>query len=138
MDNVVVKVDFPQEVLYKGELMLEGVPYNGDIRSGVTLGSLAPGTTKIITFKGEITSESSIFRPAADVVGTITTASGSDSDNVQINFLKEGQQIISESEGWLAGLLGVNLNRPIYILLIIIIVILVLVGLSRVIRGFKK
>jgi len=138
MDNVVVTVEFPQEVLYKGELMLDAASYGGDVRSGITLGSLAPGATRTLTFKGEIASESSIFRPTADVVGTISTSGGSASDKVQINFLKQGEQVISESRGWLAGLLGVNLGRPVYIFLIIIIVIVILVVLSRIIRGLKK
>ena len=137
MDNVMVRVDFPQEILYGGELTLEGVPYNGDIRTGITLGSLAPGITKTIVFKGEVVSESSISRSMADVVATITTSGGSMSDNIQITLLRSAQLVVAESEGFLAGLLKTDLNKPIYILLGLVLVILILMGFSRIMRRQK-
>lgn len=133
MNNVIIKTDLPQEIIYKGDLKLDGNSYDGDIRTGVNLGTLATKTVKTFTFKGEITGPENISRGEVDAIATVNTSSGSSSDNIKINLIKEGQQIVVKPEGFLAALLKINLNS-IYILLGIIIAILILIGFVK----FKK
>jgi len=138
MNNVFIKTDLPQEIIYKGDFKLDGISFDGDIRTGVNLGTLAPKTVKTLTFKGEITGPDNISRAEVDATAFVNTSSGSSSDNIKINLLKEGQQIVVKSEGFLAGLLGTNFNKPIYLLLGIFIAILLLLGFVKVIRVIQK
>lgn len=140
MNNVSVRTDLPSEILYKGDLKLDGNDYSGDIRSGVSLGSLAPRSTRTLTFKGQVADTSYIFRNEADALATVVTSAGSSQDTARVNLNKAvaiNNKAVVVQQG-LAGVLGINLSNPLYLFLIIIIIILVLLGIARMIQGFRR
>jgi len=140
MDNVMVTINLPQEITYKGDLTLDGNSYSGDIRTGISLGSLLPKMTKTVTFKGQINQNNTILRSNADVIGIVSTSSGTSQDIVNISFQTTAQSaaVLGGGEGFLAGLLNFDLNKPIYILLLIILGIIVLMAISKVVRRLKE
>ena len=56
LDNVIVKVQFPQEVIYKDELKIDNVLFSGDIMQGINIGFLSSGVEKRITFEAQVSS----------------------------------------------------------------------------------
>ncbi len=55
--NVVVTDEMPSDIIYRGDLRVNGISHTGSITSGLNLGSMAAGTIKTITFDAEIASE---------------------------------------------------------------------------------
>jgi hypothetical protein len=142
MNDVSVRADLPSEILYKGGLKFEGNDYSGDIRTGIALGSLAPKTTRTLTFKAQVADNNSIFGNEVGVLATVVTSAGSSQDTAKITLNKVGDSNNNSSgfvpQKGLAGLLGINLSNPLYLFLIIIIIIIVLLGIARMIQGFRK
>jgi len=56
INDINVKTEIPSEIAYKGDLKIEGNLVDGDIKSGINIGSLAAHTVKAITFKGKVQS----------------------------------------------------------------------------------
>jgi len=143
MNDVFVKANLPSEVLYKGGLKLDGNDYSGDVRAGITLGSLAPKSTRTITYKAQVVENNSIFGNEASTLATVTTSAGSSQDTATVILNRtdtnnnNGGTVFVPQQG-LAGLLGLNLSNPLYLFLIIIIIILVLLGIARMIQGFRR
>ena len=72
VDNVSVKVEFPAEVEYAGNLKVDNVENASDIKTALALGSLMPGASKEINFYGTAKSESE----KTEVKITATATSG--------------------------------------------------------------
>jgi hypothetical protein len=53
VDNINVLANIPSEISLLGNLQINGVPFTGDIVSGINIGSLPAGTGKSITFEGK-------------------------------------------------------------------------------------
>lgn len=135
MNNVTLKTDLPPEIIYQGDLKLDANSYDGDIRTGINLGTLAAKAVRTLTFKGEVAAD--LSRTEADLIATVITLSGSSADNVKMLF-PGGGQIITKPEGGLAAVLKFDLKKPLYILIGIVLAILVLLGLTKVFQGLKK
>ncbi|MFA6387475.1 MAG: hypothetical protein WCW32_03280, partial [Candidatus Paceibacterota bacterium] len=140
MNNVTLSTNLPQEVVYKGGLQLDGVPYAGDILSSISLGSLPPKAVRTLTFKGQIVGANDIHQTETDAIAIVNTSEGSSTDSVRITLQgsNTASNTTTNSIGGLASLLNINLKSPLYILLLIIIGILVLLGISRIFQGFGK
>ena len=52
--DVIVKDVLPDKIVYQGNLKINGVGSNGNLTSGLNLGSLSPNQTKVITFDARI------------------------------------------------------------------------------------
>ena len=142
MDDVRLTVSLPQEVSYSGNLMVNGNLYNGDVRAGILLGSLAPRASQTVTFSAQISSQ--LFSSAADIMGTVYTNSGQSQDSIKVLLFQPNGEIVPEevdtttASGFLASLAAINLSRPIYILLFLIVIFLAIVGVARLLRGRKE
>ena len=84
LNNVILKAEFPQGVVYKDDLKIAGSSPKGDLKSGLNLDSLSPGAIRTITFKGEISS--GIGSGKKDVVVRATGENLSVSDSLKISF----------------------------------------------------
>jgi hypothetical protein len=137
MYDVVVKAELPPEIAYDGGLTLDGNSYNGDIRTGIALGSLSPKASRTISFKGK--TAGNISRTEADTIATVSTSAGSSADNVKITFGSApiGQTGINPQSG-LAAFLGINLSKSLYFLLWIAVIIFILFLASKIIQGFVR
>jgi len=84
IDNVTVSANIPNEIASLGNLKLNETAISGDIVSGINIGSIAPSTTKSITFEGktQAISEASTKQATAtsNVLGLIN------SDTISIDF----------------------------------------------------
>lgn len=81
IDNVNISANIPTDIASLGNLQLNGVPISGDIVSGINIGSIAPSSSKSITFEGKtqtITEDSTKQATAtSNVSGAIQTDSAS-------------------------------------------------------------
>jgi hypothetical protein len=48
--EVMIKVNFPEQIIFLGDLQVDGDSYSGDIIAGLNLGIICPGDTKVINF----------------------------------------------------------------------------------------
>jgi hypothetical protein len=84
LNNVVLKAEFPQGVVYKDDLKIAGSSPKGDLKSGLNLYSLSPGNIKTITFKGAVSS--GIGSGEKNVVVRATGENLSASSSLKISF----------------------------------------------------
>jgi len=135
MKSASVRVDVPYDIIYNGNVTLDGNPYSGDIRSGINLGDVSPKAVRTLTFNGRVANNPD--KTDTSVMATVTTAAGSASDNVRIT-LPRGTVAVSDPKVGLAALAGLDFSKPLYILLWIVIAIILLVAVQRILKGFKK
>lgn len=94
IDSLSVSANIPGEISSLGNLQINGVAVAGDIVAGVNIGSVAPLSTKSITFEGKtqaITSASTKTATATTTVSGVTQ-----SDTVSIEFtLAEASAAVS-------------------------------------------
>jgi len=55
--NVTVKDSLPLHITYQNNLKINGVSSAGDILTGLNLGTISPGQSKVITFEAQVASE---------------------------------------------------------------------------------
>lgn len=55
--NVIVKDQLPSNMVYVGNLRVDGSSFGGNIIDGINLGSMSPSTSKIITFEARVEDE---------------------------------------------------------------------------------
>jgi len=84
IDNVSVSANIPNEVSSLGNLQANGVPVSGDIVSGINIGSIAPSTTKLVTFEGKTQTLSTAATEQATATSNVSGAT--ESDSVSINL----------------------------------------------------
>jgi len=84
IDNVNVSANIPGEISSLGNLQVNGVAVSGDIVSGINIGSIAPASTKLVTFEGKTQTISAAGTKQATATSNVSGATQSDS--VPINF----------------------------------------------------
>lgn len=89
VDNVNISANIPTEISSLGNLQLNGVQISGDIISGINIGSVAPATTKSITFEGRTQTLSATENGSAtkQAVATSDVSGAKQSDSVSVNFV---------------------------------------------------
>lgn len=93
-NNVMVKVEIPQEIIYQGDLKIGENFSEENINEGLNVGFFSSGTMKTITFKGEVSS--GVEQGQRDVVGTANIEDLSSSDSIKIVFEKPAQEAAQE------------------------------------------
>jgi len=84
-DNITISSNIPTEITSLGNLQVNGVPITGDIVTGVNIGSIAPATSKTVTFEGKT---QTISANATKQASAATTISGvTQSDTVSLNLV---------------------------------------------------
>ncbi len=86
IDDASVSVNLPNEITHLGNLKLNETAVSGDIISGINIGSVAPATTKTITFEGKIQAISEASTKQATTTSNVLGLIGSDS--ISINFVQ--------------------------------------------------
>ena len=85
IDDVIVRVDIPEEIIGVSEIKINGTVFNGNITSSINIGSFPPNISKLITFSGKtlspITQDST-----KQITGIAVSGVLSSSDSLAINF----------------------------------------------------
>lgn len=81
-DNVLVTANLTGALTPDSNMQIDGVPSNGSIISGLTLGTLAEGASTIISFTATANSET--VPTTFQVVSTVTAAGTSDADSMSV------------------------------------------------------
>ena len=68
--NVIVTDVMPSNVIYRGDLRVNGITHTGSIINGLNIGSMVAGTTRTITFDAEIASEGNFNYQTTTIVNT--------------------------------------------------------------------
>lgn len=85
VDNATISTNIPSEISSLGNLQLNGVPVSGDIVSGIAIGSIAPSTTKTITFEGLTQTISSSSTQNATATSNVLGVTQSDTISITAN-----------------------------------------------------
>ena len=85
IDNVNISANIPTEISSLGNLKLDGVSISGDIVSGINIGSIAPATTKSITFEGKTQTISEASTKQAVATSNVSGVTQTDSFSININ-----------------------------------------------------
>lgn len=106
IDNAQASATIPAEIYSVGNLKINDTPAQGDITSGINIGSLKANSTQSITFEGKTQQLASQSSQQASV--KITTAAGNQTDSVTINFNPQtsSQPIASVSSAAPSGFWG--------------------------------
>ncbi len=115
LKDVILKTDFPQEVIYKDNFKINGDSLEGDIKNGLSIGSFSPGIIKTIVFQGEISSEVGIEEKDINVQAIAGDLSASDSVKISFGeFQKQKAAIgltlksfLGKWYNWILAILGV-------------------------------
>ena len=97
IDDVNVSANIPSEVSFIGNAKINDVPASGDVVSGINLGSIANGSSKVLTFEGKVqnfTAESS-----KQATATVSVSGVTQSDNFTINFVPGQAAAVSQASG---------------------------------------
>lgn len=129
IDNVIVSANIPTEISSLGNLQINGVPFSGDVISGINIGSVAPTTTKSITFEGKTATISGVATTQA--VATSNISGITQSDSVSISF-NPAQAAAAVSNTQATSGFGGFLSRwYIWILVALVIIFLFIVVFRR-------
>ncbi len=93
MDNTLVKVELPDTIKYDGNLKIDTIGSLENIVSGINLGSIAKGVSKMVSFSGVVSNEAT--QTDAKITVTITSGKITDSDSLMVNV--ESAQVASEN-----------------------------------------
>ena len=85
IDNVTILANIPNEISSLGNLQLNGVPVSGDIVTGINIGSIAPATTKLITFEGKTQTLSASGAKQAIATSNVSGVAQTDSISLNLN-----------------------------------------------------
>jgi len=84
IDGINVFANIPNEIASLGNLQIDGASVSGDIVSGISIGALAPGTAKTVTFEGR--TQTILSSATKTAVATVALLGASKTDSVSINF----------------------------------------------------
>ncbi|MCX6718355.1 MAG: hypothetical protein NTY81_01990 [Candidatus Staskawiczbacteria bacterium] len=129
IDNVNVSANIPTEISSLGNLQVNGVLVSGDIVSGINIGSVAPQSTKLITFEGKTQTISAVSTKQAtatsNVSGKIQT------DSVSINF-SQVQAVAAVSKApATSGFMGFLKRWYLWILVGLVLIFLFIIVFKR-------
>ena len=91
LDGVSVKVELPNEIIYRGNLKIGESSSEENISEGFNIGFLSSGAIETVSFKGEISSE--IEAEERYVVGSVNIENLSISDSTKVAFEKPQEQL---------------------------------------------
>jgi len=78
LQDIMVNYRLPNNVVYQGNLMIKGQPYNGDIvRGTINVGNLLPGDSKVITFEAQVGPSAGFTRGESVSTGAATAFNSS-------------------------------------------------------------
>ena len=85
INDVVVRVDIPSEIINTSEVKIDGLSFNGNITSGINIGNFLSNTSKIVTFEGK--TQSLINQISAkQITGIASSGTFSVADSLMVNF----------------------------------------------------
>lgn len=87
--NIALKVELPQEIIYKNNLKIGEEPSEQDITESFFIDSLSGGAIKTIVFKGEVSSE--IEEGEKNIIASVSTEDLSIPDLVKVVFERSSE-----------------------------------------------
>ena len=84
IDSVNISANIPTEISSLGNLQINGVPFSGDIVSGINVGPISSQNTKLITFEGKTQSISTTATKPATITSNASGATLSDSVSLNL------------------------------------------------------
>lgn len=121
-NNVNLQISLPTSVAYSGNLAIDGTSSAGSVTSGISLGTLAPRTTKIVTFTGNV----SAAVQTTQVTTTVTSSNGSDSDTVNLSGTATANPNTAGVSNTTAGAKLFEFVKQWYLWIIVLIIMAVL------------
>jgi hypothetical protein len=129
VNNITISANIPNDITSLGNLQLNGVPIAGDIVSGVNIGSIAPNSTKPITFEAKT---QSILAPSTKQATITSNLSGTtQSDSVSISFGSNQAAAVASSSNTTNDFWGFVKRWYLWILVGLVLIFLFIVVFKR-------
>lgn len=129
VDEVNISANIPSEIAYLGNLKANNILINGDIVSGINMGSLAAGAVKSITFEGRTQAFSASSEKQAII--TINVAGVAQSDTVTVNFDPSQQTAAASSISNVSSFVEFLKRWYLWILAAVVLIFLFIVVFRR-------
>ena len=85
INDVILRADIPAEIVSISEVKIDGMASNGNITSGIDIGSFPPNTSKLVIFTGKTLSPIT-QAITKQIIGIASSGVLSSSDSLTINF----------------------------------------------------
>jgi hypothetical protein len=129
VDNINLSVNIPSEVSSIGNLKVNDISVAGDIVSGINIGSVGVGLSKIITFEGKTQSINAVGTKQA--TATVSVDSNSQSDTLTLSF-NTNQIAAATHTGFSSWLIEFLKHWYLWILVALVLIFLFVVIFRRV------
>ncbi|MDD5221450.1 MAG: hypothetical protein PHV47_02515, partial [Candidatus Pacebacteria bacterium] len=126
LNNIVLTAAIPSEITPNGDLSIDGIPYGGDIRSGITLAQVPTRGIKTITFSGKVAKSGLIDLYKTDLGFTAQAVAGSISVTDYISISLSGAQGTSIGTASIAEILR---GWLFWLALILVCIVLLAMGI---------
>jgi len=130
IDNVFVRTDLTSNISYTGNLKVDNVAAAGNIASGVNLGAINQGLSRIVFFTGTVTSTTiGTNQGALQIIASVGSGQTTyDSDYTTINMGAQSSQTTTSSNSLLDNL---KKNWLIWIIIIVVLVVVFIIIFRR-------
>ena len=125
VQSVILKDSLPWQLTYQNNLKINGVSSAGDILTGLNLGTISPGQSKVITFEAQVASEDKFIYGTTTLTNAALAynANTAKTDTAQVVVTRKGVAgVATEVE---TGIVGRALDYILFPLAITFIIILV-------------
>jgi len=123
--NVIVKDTLPWQITYQNNLKINGVSSAGNILTGLNLGTVYPGYSKIITFEAKVVSEDKFIYGITTLTNTAMAYSVNTEDTDTAKIVVSRKAVAGVATEVKTGIVGGLLDYFLFPLIIAFIMILV-------------
>jgi len=123
--NVIVKDTLPWQITYQNNLKINGVSSAGNILTGLNLGTVYPGYSKIITFEAKVVSEDKFIYGITTLTNTAMAYSVNTEDTDTAKIVVSRKAVAGVATEVKTGIIGGLLDYFLFPLIIAFIMILV-------------
>lgn len=128
VDSANVSVSIPQEISSLGDLKINDVPSSGDIVSGISIGSLAAGSAKSVTFTGKSSTIYGAAQKQAEATASAGSFSQSDKVDLSLNPAQAAGAMVAPST---SGILNFLKRWYLWILAALVLIFLFIIVFKR-------
>jgi hypothetical protein len=132
IDNITLDNILPNDIEYKGNLKINGIPFTGNVLAGLGLGSLSPNESKHITFEAKVADKDE-FDTGTTYLSNVSKLTYENdqtkSDSVGIEIINGGQGVAAAGSLFSQALSIVG-SLAFWLVMLFILAVLVFLGIT--------
>ena len=131
IDNIVLDNILPSNIVYQGNLKINGIPFTGNVLAGIGLGSLQPNESKHISFDAEVAGSEyfDLGTTYLSNISKITYDNQTKSDSAGIEVTK-GSQGVAAAGSLFSQALKILGSLAFWLVMLFIFAVIVFLGIT--------